>query len=67
MSTPKPPRNPAAKVRTNWKRFRALTDRQIRRGIAADPDAHPTTREFWKSARLVTPTTRHATPDILNE
>lgn len=29
---------------------------RIRRGIDADPDAHATNEEFWKSARVVMPT-----------
>ena len=28
----------------------------IRRGIAADPDAHATDEKFWKSAKVVLPT-----------
>ncbi|MGD0271611.1 MAG: BrnA antitoxin family protein [Candidatus Sulfotelmatobacter sp.] len=27
----------------------------IRKGIAADPDAHATDEEFWKSAKVVMP------------
>jgi len=28
----------------------------IRKGIAADPDAHATDAQFWKSAKVVLPT-----------
>ncbi len=28
----------------------------IRKGILADPDAHPTDASFWKNAKLVMPT-----------
>jgi uncharacterized protein (DUF4415 family) len=45
----------SAKGRTDWKRLRSLTDQQIRRAIESDPDARPTTSEFWKGARLVMP------------
>ena len=46
----------SAKQRTDWKRLRSLSDRQIRRGIESDPDeAQPTDAEFWKKARVVVP------------
>jgi uncharacterized protein (DUF4415 family) len=32
-----------------------LTVEEVRRGIEADPDAHPTDEEFWKKARIVLP------------
>jgi uncharacterized protein (DUF4415 family) len=28
---------------------------EIRRGILADPDAHPTDEAFWKNAKVVMP------------
>jgi hypothetical protein len=40
----------SAKVSTDWARVRSLTDRQVRRGIEADPDARPTDASFWKNA-----------------
>jgi uncharacterized protein (DUF4415 family) len=40
---------------SDWKRLRSLTDRQIRRAIESDPEARPTTAEFWKRARVVIP------------
>jgi uncharacterized protein (DUF4415 family) len=45
----------SAKEGSNWKRLRALTDRQIRRAIEADPDAQPTDVNFWKGAQVVMP------------
>jgi uncharacterized protein (DUF4415 family) len=48
----------SAKEGNNWKRHRALTDRQIRRAIETDPDARPTDVNFWKSARVVMPRTK---------
>jgi uncharacterized protein (DUF4415 family) len=32
-----------------------MTPSEIRRGILADPDAHPTDDAFWKSAKVVMP------------
>src|SRR5258706_561124 len=41
---------------TDWNKLRRLTDAQIRKGIAADSDAHPTDAAFWKDATIVMPT-----------
>jgi uncharacterized protein (DUF4415 family) len=41
--------------RTDWKRLRSLSDRQVRRAIASDPEARPTDAEFWKKAHVVIP------------
>jgi uncharacterized protein (DUF4415 family) len=35
---------------------RDMSDAQIRRGIASDPDVRPTDEEFWKDAKVVWPT-----------
>ena len=35
--------------------MRRLTDAQIRKGVASDPDAHPTDAAFWKDANIVMP------------
>src|SRR5271167_2772248 len=40
---------------TDWKRLRRMTPAEIRRGILADPEAHPTDEAFWKNAKLVMP------------
>ncbi len=32
-----------------------MSDGEVRQGIAADPDAHATGVEFWKSPKLVWP------------
>ena len=32
-----------------------MTPAEIRRGILADPDAHPTDAAFWKDAKVVMP------------
>ena len=45
----------SGKVRTDWKRVRSLTDRQVRRAIKADPDARATDADFWGNARVVMP------------
>jgi uncharacterized protein (DUF4415 family) len=44
-----------AKPGTDWKRVRALTDKDIRSGIAADPEARATDVNFWKKAKVVLP------------
>ena len=45
---------------TDWARLRALSDRQIGRGIDRDPDANRTTVEFWNNARVVMPRRKQA-------
>jgi uncharacterized protein (DUF4415 family) len=40
---------------TNWGTLRRMSAARIRRGIAADPDAHATDGNFWKSAKVVMP------------
>jgi uncharacterized protein (DUF4415 family) len=41
---------------TDWGELRHRSAASIRKGIAADPDAHATDAEFWKSAKVVMPT-----------
>ena len=45
----------SVKNRTDWKRLRSRSDRQVRRAIESDPEARPTDAEFWKKARVVIP------------
>ena len=40
---------------TDWNRLRRMSPAAIRKGIAADPDAHATDEQFWKTARIVMP------------
>ena len=40
---------------TNWGKLRRISAATIRKAIAADPDAHATDEEFWKSAKVVMP------------
>jgi len=40
---------------TDWEKLRRMTPAEIRRGILADPDAHPTDAAFWKNAKVVMP------------
>jgi uncharacterized protein (DUF4415 family) len=47
--------NTSSEERTDWRRLRSLSDRQIRRAIESDPDAQPTDAEFWKKAHVVIP------------
>jgi uncharacterized protein (DUF4415 family) len=44
------------KDRTDWKRVRALTDEDIERAVAADPDAAPIMdAAWWREARVILP------------
>jgi uncharacterized protein (DUF4415 family) len=45
---------------THWSGLRRRTPGAIRKGIAADPDAHATDAAFWKSAQVVLPTPKEA-------
>ena len=45
----------SAKIRTDWKRLRSLSDREIRNAIEKDAEAHPTDASFWKRAKVVLP------------
>ena len=40
---------------TDWQALRAMTDDDIERAAASDPDAPPMTEEDWATARLVFP------------
>lgn len=46
----------SAGVGTDWGALRRKSAAGIRKGIAADPDAHATDAEFWKGANVVMPT-----------
>jgi uncharacterized protein (DUF4415 family) len=48
----------SAKAGTDWKRVRSMSDTQVRRVIAADPEARATDADFWKNARVVMPRTK---------
>ncbi len=48
--------NPKRGTGTDWGKLRQMSAARIRKGIAADPDAHATDAEFWKSAEVVMPT-----------
>jgi len=41
--------------KTDWARVRAMTDEDIERAAAEDPDARMTTEEEWANARVVFP------------
>lgn len=41
---------------TDWGKLRRVSAATIRKGIAADPEAHATDEEFWRSAKVVMPT-----------
>lgn len=44
-----------SKSKTDWDELDTLMDEQVRTGIEADPDAHPTDETFWKNAKVVMP------------
>jgi uncharacterized protein (DUF4415 family) len=45
-------------IGTDWGKLRRLSVVAIRKGIAADPDAHATDEKFWKTAKVVMPTSK---------
>jgi uncharacterized protein (DUF4415 family) len=45
----------AAKTRTDWKRLRSLSNREIRTALEKDPEARPTDASFWKKAKVILP------------
>ncbi len=51
----KKPTSTISNPKTDWDQAGALTEEQVRDAIEADPDAHPTDEEFWKTARVVLP------------
>ena len=40
---------------TDWKRLSGLSNKAIRGGLKADPEARPTDVSFWKQAKVVLP------------
>jgi uncharacterized protein (DUF4415 family) len=40
---------------TDWIKLRRMSAAGIRKGIAADPDAHATDESFWQRAKVVMP------------
>jgi uncharacterized protein (DUF4415 family) len=40
---------------TDWNRLRRMNAAAIRKGIASDPDVHPTDAKFWQGAEVVLP------------
>ena len=59
-----------SRAETDWSRFDALSDEEVRAAIDADPDAHPTDEGFWKAAKVVMPQPKETVtirldPDVL--
>jgi uncharacterized protein (DUF4415 family) len=51
-----------SKGKTDWERLRNMTDEDIEKAVAEDPDAAPILDEnFWKNAVVVSPGTKIAT------
>ena len=40
---------------TDWKLLRALSGKDIKSAVKADPEVRPTDVDFWKQARVVLP------------
>ena len=45
----------SVRTATDWNRLRTIRDREIRRGLKADPEARPTDEKFWQKAEVVMP------------
>jgi uncharacterized protein (DUF4415 family) len=41
--------------RTDWRRIKSLTEKEIQRAARSERDAPPTDAKFWKDARLTMP------------
>ena len=39
----------------DWERVRNMNAEAVRKAVKADPEAHPTDAEFWKTAKVVLP------------
>ncbi len=46
--------------KTNWKELDALSEKEILKRAKSDPDAMPTTRAFWKNAKVQFPQGKQA-------
>lgn len=40
---------------TDWKRLRAMNDRDVQKAVEADPEIRPTDASFWKDAKVILP------------
>ena len=56
VTTTKKRRGTKRRGATDWSRLRRGTPAEIRKGIGADPEAHATDAQFWKTAKVVLPT-----------
>ena len=54
-TTGKNSKKKAAEPRTNWKRFRSLTDAQVHASVLKDPEIRPADEAFWATAKVVMP------------
>jgi len=45
----------SAKRGTDWNHLRALSDKDIRKALEADPEARATDVNFWKTAKVALP------------
>jgi uncharacterized protein (DUF4415 family) len=54
------------KSETDWARLDAMTDEQIERAVAEDPDQSFWTEEEWARARVMVPLALHLDADVVN-
>jgi len=64
----KSPESRGTRGQTNWSRVNRLTDREIERAVASDPDAAPIATAAWfRQARLLDPRPKKAVSIRLEE
>lgn len=47
-----------AEPKTDWRRLRRMSDEEVHAAVLDDPDIRPTNEDFWKTARVVMPTSK---------
>ena len=45
----------AKRGRTDWERLSALSEKDIKSAVKADPEGRPTDVDFWRQAKIVLP------------
>lgn len=45
---------------TDWEQVEAMSEEQINKAAASDPDARPTNADFWKAAKVVMPKSKQS-------
>lgn len=52
------PKSRGARGKTDWARVAALTDEDIAKAVASDPDTFIPDKAWWRRARVVVPTAK---------